>query len=199
MLKQEAIDLLAKHRNGAISVTTMQSAAPWHLGGHTKAFHLEASACMGSASSLGLGLALGEPDRNVMVLDGDGSLFMQLGSLVTIAGQAPRNLYHFVFANGHYESSGNQPLPSNGRSDFVALAKAAGYPAALRCTTADELDRALPQVFATEGPVLIELVIARDDATPRWAGVPMAEMVRKLRSDLGVDKASATPEAKVPA
>ena len=118
---------------------------------------------------------------------------------MTIAGQAPRNLYHFVFANGHYESSGNQPLPSNGRSDFVALAKAAGYPAALRCTTAEELDRALPRILATDGPVLIELAIARDDATPRWAGVPMAQMVRKLRTDLGVPEANAAPEAKVPA
>ncbi|HEY5349535.1 MAG TPA: thiamine pyrophosphate-dependent enzyme [Candidatus Lustribacter sp.] len=186
MLKQEAIDLLAKHRNGAISVTTMQTAAPWHLGGHTNAFHLEASACMGSASSLGLGLALGTPDRKVVVLDGDGSLLMQLGSLVTIAGHAPRNLYHFVFANGHYESSGNQPLPGNGKSDFVALARAAGYAVALRCSTAEQLDRALPDVFAREGPALIELVVERDDATPRWAGVPMAEMVRKLRADLGV-------------
>jgi sulfopyruvate decarboxylase subunit beta len=186
MLKQEAIDLLAKHRNGAISVTTMQAAAPWHLGGQTNTLHLEASACMGSASSLGLGLALGAPERKVMVLDGDGSLLMQLGSLVTIAGHAPRNFYHFVFSNGLYESSGNQPLPGNGKTDFVALARAAGYTSALRCWSADQLDRALPGVFAGAGPVLIELTIDRDEATPRWAGVPMAEMVRKLRADLGV-------------
>ena len=185
MLKQAAIDLLAKHRNGAISVTTMQAAAPWHLAGQTAALHVEASACMGSAASLGLGLALGAPKRKVMVLDGDGSLLMQLGSLVTVAGQAPANYYHFVFANGLYESSGNQPLPGTGASDLVALAKAAGYAEALRFASADELDRELPAVFARRGPVFVELEIARDDATPRWTGVPMAEMVRKLKSDLG--------------
>ena len=96
------------------------------------------------------------------------------------------NFYHFVFANGTYESSGNQPLPGNGKTDFVALARAAGYTSALRCWSADQLDRALPGVFAGAGPVLIELTIDRDEATPRWAGVPMAEMVRKLRADLGV-------------
>lgn len=185
VLKQEAIDLLAKHRNGAISVTTMQAAAPWHLAGQTGAFHVEASGCMGSAASLALGLAMGAPERKVIVLDGDGSLLMQLGSLVTVANEAPANYYHFVFANGLYESSGNQPLPGTGKTDLVALAKAAGYHHAVRYTTAGELDRALPQLLAQRGPVLVELEIARDDATPRWAGVPMAEMVRTLKSDLG--------------
>jgi phosphonopyruvate decarboxylase len=184
MQKLEAIEVLARHRNGAISVTTMQAAYPWHARGESAAFHIEAVACMGSASSLGLGLALGAPERRVMVLDGDGSLLMQLGSLVTIAGEAPENFYHFVFANGLYESSGNQLLPGSGRTDLVALAKAAGYREAVRFATAAELDAALPALFARPGPVFVELAIARDDGTPRWAGVPMAEMVRKLRADL---------------
>ena len=58
MQKQEAIDILARHRGQAISVATMQAAAPWHAAGQGKAFHVDASACMGSASSLGLGLVL---------------------------------------------------------------------------------------------------------------------------------------------
>lgn len=184
MRKQEAIDLLGKHRNGAISVTTMQAAAPWHLAGQTASSHLEASGCMGSAASLALGLALGAPERKVMVLDGDGSLLMQLGSLVTVASQAPANYYHFVFANGTWESSGNQPLPGAGTYDMVALAKAAGYRDALRIATAAELDRSLPRLFAAPGPVFVELEIVRDDAPPRWAGVPIAEMVRSLKREL---------------
>jgi sulfopyruvate decarboxylase subunit beta len=184
MLKQEAIDLLAKHRNGAISVTTMQAAAPWHLAGQTAERHLEASGCMGSAASLALGLAVGAPERKVIVLDGDGSLLMQLGSLVTVASLAPKNYYHFVFANGYYESSGNQPLPGVGTYDLPALAGAAGYAETLRYESADALDRALPSLLERDGPIFVELTIARDDAPPRWAGVPMAEMVRKLKHDL---------------
>lgn len=184
MLKQEAIDLLAKHRGGAVSVTTMQAAAPWHFAGQTSTFHVEASGCMGSAASLGLGIALGAPQKKIIILDGDGSLLMQLGSLVTVASQAPKNYYHFVFANGYYESSGNQPLPGVGRYDLKALAKAAGYAEALAYERADQLDRALPDIFSTIGPVFVELKIARDDSPPRWPGVPMAEMVQRLREDL---------------
>ncbi len=188
MQKLEAIETIAKHRGGAISVTTMQAAFPWHARGETASLHIEAVGCMGSAASLGLGLALGAPDRRVIVLDGDGSLLMQLGSLVTVASQAPPNLFHFVFANGSYESSGNQPLPGAGTFDLVALARAAGYRYAVRLETADELDGALPLLFANGGPTFVELTIARDDAKPQWAGVPMAEMVRKLRDDLGIER-----------
>jgi thiamine pyrophosphate-dependent acetolactate synthase large subunit-like protein len=182
--KQRAIELLAKHRNGAVSVTTMQAAYPWHAAGQSASLHIEAVACMGSASTLGLGIALGAPQRTVMVLDGDGSLLMQLGSLVTIAGRAPENLYHFVFANGAYESSGNQPLPGAGATDWCGLARAAGYRVVFRFDSADDLDGELPAVFATPGPVLIELSIARDDAAPRWVGASMAAMVQKLKSEL---------------
>ncbi len=184
MLKQEAIDLLAKHRNGAISVTTMQAAAPWHIAGETKSMHVEASACMGSAASLGLGLAMGAPQHKVMILDGDGSLLMQLGSLVTVASQKPANYYHFVFANGYYESSGNQPLPGTGVADLPALARAAGYARTFTFEHAAQLDAELPALFEQTGPVFVELKIARDDAPPRWAAVPMAQMVRKLKSEL---------------
>ena len=61
---------------------------------------------MGSASSIGLGLALARPERKILVLDGDGCLLMQLGSLVTIAALAPANFYHVIFENGRYETSG---------------------------------------------------------------------------------------------
>src|SRR5215469_522504 len=155
MLKQEAIDLLIKYRNGAISVTTMQSAAPWHLAGQTKSRHVEASLCMGSAASLALGIAMGAPNEKVMVLDGDGSLLMQLGSLVTVAAQKPANYYHFVFSNGLYESSGNQAIPGNGVFDFPALAKAAGYTEALTIERATEFDKMLPDIFKRKGPILI--------------------------------------------
>ena len=66
---------------------------------------------MGKASSVGLGVALARPDVRVLVLDGDGSLLMNLGSLVTIASQAPKNLVHVVFDGATYDTSGAQPTP----------------------------------------------------------------------------------------
>lgn len=187
MLKQEAISVLAAHRGDAVSVATMQAVAPWHDAGQASRLHIDASACMGSASSLGLGLALGRPDRRVIVLDGDGSLLMQLGSLVTIASRKPRNFFHFVFANGFYESSGNQPVPGQGLSRLPEMALAAGYRSACRISDAAELDRRLPVLLASEGPALVELQIERDDATPRWGGVKMAAQVQALKTLLAAN------------
>ncbi len=184
MQRQEAIDILARGRDGAISVATMQSIAPWHDACQAQTLHVDASQCMGSASSIGLGLAMARPDKKVMVLDGDGSLLMQLGSLVTIAGRSPANLYHFVFANGLHQSTGNQTLPAIGKFDWLALAKGAGYKQALHIEAAEDLIEQLPNIWKMEGPVLIELIIAREDTEPRWAGVPMSAQVAALKEQL---------------
>jgi len=184
MERQEAIDILAEGRGDAISVPTMQSVFPWHEAGQGDVLNVDASQCMGSASTLGLGLALARPDRKVMVLDGDGSLLMQLGSLVSVVESSPPNLYHFVFGNGLNQSTGNQPLPAQGVFDWVALAKAAGYKHAMRIAQAEDLIEQLPAIWALEGPVLIDLEIAREEGPPRWAGVPMAKQVALLKAQL---------------
>jgi phosphonopyruvate decarboxylase len=185
MLRQDAIDALAAGRDGAISVAIMQSVAVWHEAGQAEVDHLDASRCMGSAASLALGLALAKPDRKVMVLDGDGSLLMQLGSLVTVAEANPPNYYHFVFANGVHESTGNQRLPAQSVFDWCKLALASGYRDALTISTAEELRERLPGIFKMQGPVLIELKIdVEPDRKPRWAGVGMATQIQALRRSL---------------
>ena len=80
---------------------------------------------MGQGSSHALGLALGRPDKKVVVFDGDGSLLMNLGSLVTIANQAPKNYVHCVCENGCYETNGSVPIPRVGQIRFAELAKSA--------------------------------------------------------------------------
>ena len=71
-----------------------------------------------------------QPDRNVLILDGDGSLVMNLGTLTTISETAPSNLYHFVFENGCYAVTGGQPIPADGKVSFKEMAAGAGYVAA---------------------------------------------------------------------
>jgi phosphonopyruvate decarboxylase len=184
MERRQAIEILAKGRGNAISVPTMQSVWMWHEAGQGDILNVDASQCMGSASSIGLGLALARPDRKVMVLDGDGSLLMQLGSLVTIVGSGATNLYHFVFANGLHQSTGNQALPAQGKFDFVSLAKAAGYPHAMRIEDAEDLIERLPKILDLDGPVLIEVAIEREEGPARWAGVPMSKQVVSLKQQL---------------
>ena len=103
---------------------------------------------MGSASTIALGIALARPERKVIIVDGDGSLLMQLGSLVTIAGAAPPNLFHFVFENGVYETSGSQPLPAEGRFDLTGMARAAGYAHTAQFDDAGRFASALPELVA---------------------------------------------------
>lgn len=184
MLRTEAIDILAKQKSDEITVATMQSVFPWRETGKAQHSHLDATGCMGSASSLGLGLALGREDKRVWVLDGDGSLLMQLGSLVTIAGLGPKNLFHFVFANGLYQSTGNQLVPGVGVFDLCGLALAAGYPNAERYDDAKAFQKALPRILKSEGQALIELSIEPEEGPPRWAGIPMASQVQTLREEL---------------
>jgi thiamine pyrophosphate-dependent acetolactate synthase large subunit-like protein len=106
------------------------------------------SRTLGLASSIGLGIALGLPHRKVIVLDGDGSLLMNLCGLPTAAWAAPKNLIHIVFDNKVYESSGSSPSATSGPADLVALAKGAGFPRALWTTDVEGFARAVEGALA---------------------------------------------------
>src|SRR6202035_3037387 len=101
--------------------------------------------------------ALARPERRVVVVDGDGSLLMQLGSLVTIAGAAPANFYHFVFENGVYETSGSQPLPAEGRFDLTAMARAPRHGHSVQFADGAAFAQALPGLLQQRGPVFISV------------------------------------------
>ena len=158
MQRKDPTEALASVRGDAITITTEQCIKAWReavpgpVGGDPN--HIDVVGAMGSASSLGLGIALAQPERKVIVMDGDGSLLMQLGSLVTIAGAAPENFYHFVFENGVYATSGGQPLPAEGRLDFEMMARGAGFAHAARFDTAAEFKAALPGLAGSTRPSL---------------------------------------------
>ncbi len=126
-----------------------------------------ATGAMGQASSHGLGLALSNPERRVLVFDGDGSLLMNLGSLATIAEAAPVNFFHFVFANGIYEVNGSHPVPAVGKLDFSALALAAGYRRAERWDSTGRLGAELSEFLGAPGPSLAELSVEPGRLYPR--------------------------------
>jgi phosphonopyruvate decarboxylase len=182
MKPEDVLQVVAAARGDAICVPTMTTSPAWR----TIAPDDLSVGCvgfMGGASSLGLGLALARPDRRVIVLDGDGSLLMQLGSLATNAGAAPRNFVHLLFKNGVYHTSGAQGIPGGLSVDFVMMAKGAGYRQALSIDSLDEFKRRLPELLRAEGPVFVELHTGLADQTPMTArgGVPFPEQVETLR------------------
>ena len=101
MRRDECLRVLAAHVPDDVVVACYSTAFDW-MTIRPHPLNYTSVGAMGLASSHALGLALGRPDRRVVVLDGDGSLLMNLGSLVTSAGVAPANLYHFVSINGVY-------------------------------------------------------------------------------------------------
>ena len=98
-------------------------------------FHMWNS--MGMASSIGLGVALAQPERRVVVLDGDGALLMNLGSLATVGMAGVRNLVHVVWDNGGWEITGGQPAGTSFGVDLAGVGRACGIP---RTVLVDELD-----------------------------------------------------------
>ena len=138
-------------------VSTMTALGPWRKRAGTDR-DLICVGFMGGASALGLGVALPRPDVPVWILDGDGSLAMQLGSLVTIANATPPKFVHIVFHNGVYETSGAQPLPAEGRVSFAAMAEGAGYATTVRFDDVEAFDAELDDLLEADGPVLIELI-----------------------------------------
>ncbi len=98
---------------------------------------------MGLASSIGLGLALGLPDRRIIVLDGDGSVLMNLGTLATIAHYAPENYLLVILDNCCYGSTGSQPTCTRLGTDLAAIALAAGVKNVENVDNAQDLTRAL--------------------------------------------------------
>jgi sulfopyruvate decarboxylase subunit beta len=105
---------------------------------------------MGLASSMGLGIALTRPERQVVVFDGDGSVLMNLGGLTTLARYRPRNLVHVVFDNESLLSVGGFPTATSTGSDLAKIAQAAGVPRTSRVSTLDDFTRAFDEALAAK-------------------------------------------------
>ena len=110
-----------------------------------------ASDPMGLGPALALGLALAQPERRIVLLEGDGDLSMNLGVLIAIAGAAPANLRIAVFLNDRYETGGGQPLPNAGRVSYTQIAAGAGFAWTGEAHDERQLDRLIPALLQREG------------------------------------------------
>jgi thiamine pyrophosphate-dependent acetolactate synthase large subunit-like protein len=131
---------------------------------------------MGLCSSVGLGLALGLPRRRVLVLDGDGSILMNLNHFVTMATHPARNLVHLIFDNESYESSGVYPTNTASKNVSLAeIARGSGIKSSSEVRSLDAFEQAYRATLDKEGPFVI---VAKVDVIPGFPrGVPNPEPV----------------------
>jgi len=156
MLRLDCLRAIYPELEDCLVVTIMgATASELHSLGHRPNFFYLQHA-MGLASSTGLGLALSLPDQTIVVLDGDGSLLMNLGSLSTMARYRPGNLVHIVFDNESLLSVGGFPTATSTGTDLEGIACAAGIPKVLTVRTVEDFNAAVKD--AIDGKQLTTIV-----------------------------------------
>jgi sulfopyruvate decarboxylase subunit beta len=150
MLRADALAAIYPELSERIVVTIMGAVAAelYTLGHRPGFFYLEHA--MGLASSLGLGIALALPRHQVVVIDGDGSLLMNLGTLSTLARYRPGNLLHIVFDNESLLSVGGFPTATATGTDLAGVARACGIPRVDEADTPEHLQQAVAGALASE-------------------------------------------------
>jgi sulfopyruvate decarboxylase subunit beta len=157
MKTNEALTVLAAHRADAVVVCALGTAANgwWAVTRSEDSFYMHGA--MGFAASFALGLAVAIPSTTVWVLNSDGSLCMNLGCLLTEAGQQPTNLKHFVVDNQCYQTVSKMPMVNQDRADYPAIAQAAGIARAITIDNVAELEAKMPEINAAPGPYFVHL------------------------------------------
>lgn len=165
MLRADALQAIYPDIEDKVVVTIMGAVAAelYMLGHKTNFFYLEHA--MGLASSLGLGIALALPERKVVVIDGDGSLLMNLGTLSTMARYRPGNLVHIVFDNESLLSVGGFPTATSTGTDLAGIARASGIPVVMEASTVEQLTTSVRTALA--GETLTTLVVKVEAIGPK--------------------------------
>ncbi len=191
MHTSDLVAAIAKHRGDAI-VISGRGGRHWIQHSDTALDLPLGDPAMGGHAGFGLGLALAQPDKRVILFDSEGDILMSMGQLPTIAEQAPANFYHFVLDNEVYATTGGQPVPGSKVVDYAGIARSSGYPRAMNFADIGALTDALPGIFAAPGPVFVACKVYPEvENTPigqrvRWRKRSAAQVVSDLRGALGV-------------
>ena len=162
--REQALEILAPALNAAlpavISTTGKASRELYELDDqeHTRTNRFYMVGSMGCAAGFGLGIARAQPERQVVVLDGDGAVLMKMGSLATAGHLGAKNFHHVVLDNGAYDSTGGQPTTS-AKVDFAAIAMACGFRVAETVADPREISGAFARQLDSDGPTLLRVVV----------------------------------------
>lgn len=185
--RRAAVRALLNNRGGDLLVVAGLGAPAWDCtaaGDHDLTFPLWGA--MGGAVPIGLGLAIAQPDRRVLVVTGDGEMLMGLGNLSAVGARKPANLAIVVLDNERYGETGMQRTNTGRGTNLAAVAKASGIPVVATVGSPARLDEAVSLARSARGPVFVALKIEpamHDLVLPPRDGV---QLKHRFRAALGV-------------
>jgi len=185
--RRAAMAALLSDRKDDLLVIPGLGSTCWDLaaaGDNDRNFYLWGA--MGGAAMIGLGLALAQPDKRVLVVTGDGEMLMGVGALATIGVKRPSNLAVVVFDNGHYGETGMQPSHTHqGRVDLLGIARACGIGTCLDVTDEAGLADLATRLKSLDGTLFARLSIAAGEAPRVLPERDGAVLKARFRAALG--------------
>lgn len=198
MLRIDCLRAIYDRLQNCLVVTIMGATAAelQSLGHRENFFYLQHA--MGLASSLGLGLALCAPQRRVVVLDGDGSVLMNLGSLTTLGRYAPKNLIHVIFDNESLFSTGGFPTATRTGADLAGIARAAGIKQSCTAVTLEKFQLAFDGALRGKRMASIIAKVEASGPAQYVTGLSLLENRFQFRRCIQASEENAAVAAKVP-
>jgi sulfopyruvate decarboxylase subunit beta len=182
--KYACLKKIHARRRDELVVTSMSVAMPWAALSDGPLDFASVESAMGHTADFAHGLALAQPQRRVIVFNGDGSTLMCLGSLVTMAQYPAENFTMVLTENGTYEVTGNQPVPGAAFIDYAAIARGAGIKEVHELSTEAEFDAKLDLHFDGKGPLVIIWKIEQASEPVPKPALPIRQRAQRLRQAL---------------
>lgn len=179
--RRKVVKSLLHDRNDLIVVAGLGSAAYDIAASGNEPLDFPLWGAMGGAAMIGLGLALAQPQRHVLVLTGDGEMLMGLGSLATITAQQPPNLSIVVLDNEHYGETGRQQTHTSWGTDLAAIARGCGIESTHTLRQMQEVERLRERLHSDDGPIFAVVKVALEEvphALPPRDGAYLSNRIR---------------------
>ena len=181
--RREVVKLLLDHRDSGLLIVSGLGAPTWDVtAAGDEPLNFPLWGAMGGAVSIGLGLAIAQPTRRILVITGDGEMLMGLGSLATVSIQSPSNFAILVLDNERYGETGMQKTHTAFGVDLPAVAAAVGFYSVETVTNNKELDKAFPKILGGLGPLFCSIKVraeSLDFVLPPNDGVILKNRMRK--------------------
>ena len=179
----EAMKAIDRWRGEEVVVSATTALREWSSVSRRRDLDLDLSDCMDKAASLGLGVALAQ-DRKVVVLDCDSVLRSNLAALITVGNAAPENLVHILLEDASHLPTDRIAIPGLDSIDFVAHARESGYPRTYRFEDLEEFVIGLEDVMTGPGPTFVSLKGIHDRDVPDYPSSTLGESVRIVKETL---------------